>query len=298
MKKQTLISGMFCLLVLSATGCQKSTPDQSDDLNPPSKNLGFEFNEQELIDQNFVKVFEDNFSSIDQNKWVVWNGGAYNSELQLYRRQNMTIENGTLVIRSKRESATGNILPGSTGTKHFDFTSGRIDSKITFSASNATPKVRFVARIKLPAGTGMWPAFWTNGDQWPTKGEIDIMEGLGDAFSYQTDYFYGTTPGEFLNVDSLTVKTIPSQANLSTEFHIYEVIWEKNKLTYLLDGVIVDTKTSTGPGGEYIPSFFGKDHYVTLNLAVGGEMFGKDLDPDAIEPGTMYVDWLKIYTSN
>jgi beta-glucanase (GH16 family) len=298
MKRKVIVLGIFCLLVVSATGCEKSTSDQSADLNPPSKEVGFEFNEQELIDQNFVKVFEDDFSSIDQSKWTVWNGGAYNSELQLYRGQSLSIDDGILVIKSKRESANGNTLPESGVTKHFDFTSGRIDSKFTFSASNTNPKVRFVARIQLPAGTGMWPAFWTNGDQWPTKGEIDIMEGVGDAFSYQTDYFYGTKPGEFLNVDSLTMKTIPSQVNLSTEFHIYEVIWEKNKLTYLLDGVVVDTKTSTGPGGEYIPSFFGKDHHVTLNLAVGGEMFGKDLDPDEIQPGTMYVDWLKIYTAN
>lgn len=298
MKKQAIILGVFCLLMVSATGCKKSKSDQLDKPNPSSKTVGFEFNEQELIDQNFVKVFEDNFSSLDESKWEVWNGGAYNKELQLYQGQNMSIENGSLVIRSKRESATGKILPEGGGTKHFDFTSGRIDSKFTFSANNSTPKVRFVARIRSASGTGMWPAFWTNGDQWPTKGEIDIMEGLGDPFSYQTDYFYGTQQGEFLNVDSLTVKTIPSETNLSTQFHVYEVIWEKDKLTYLLDGVVVDTKTTQGAGGEYIPAFFGKDHHVTLNLAVGGEMFGGNLDPNTIEPGTMYVDWVKIYTSN
>jgi beta-glucanase (GH16 family) len=297
MKKQTIISGIFCLLVISFTACKKSISEQSADPNPPSKKIGFEFNEQELIDQNYVKVFEDNFSSIDESKWEIWNGGAYNNELQLYRNQNMSIEDGNLVIKSKRENVRGKILPEDSGTKNFSFTSGRIDSKFTFSASNATPKVRFAASIKLPSGTGMWPAFWTNGDQWPTKGEIDILEALGDPFSYQTDYFYGTTPGEILNNDLLTMKQIDVQTNLSTQFHVYEVIWEKNKLTYLLDGTVVDTKTSTGPGGEYIPAFFGKDHHVTLNLAVGGDMFGDDLDPKTIQPGTMYVNWVKIYTS-
>lgn len=298
MKKQVIILGVFCLLVASATGCKKSKSDQVGNPNPPEKTVGFEFNEQELVNQNFVKVFEDNFSSLDESKWEVWNGGAYNKELQLYQRQNMSIENGSLVIRSKRERATGKVLPESGETKNFDFTSGRIDSKFTYSASNSTPKVRFVARIRSAAGIGMWPAFWTNGDQWPTKGEIDIMEGLGDPFSYQTDYFYGTQQGEFLNVDSLTVKTIPSGTNLSTQFHVYEVIWEKDKLTYLLDGAVVDTKTTQGEGGEYIPAFFGKNHNVTLNLAVGGEMFGENLDTSTIQSGTMYVDWVKIYTSN
>jgi beta-glucanase (GH16 family) len=298
MKKQVTILGAFCLLVFSSTGCKKTISDQSNDVNPPPNNVGFTFSEQDLINQGFVKVFEDNFSSLDENNWQVWNGGAYNKELQLYQHQNMTIEDGSLVITSKRESANGKVLPESNETKNFDFTSGRLDSKFTFSANNSTPKARFVARIKSAAGIGMWPAFWTNGDQWPTKGEIDIMEGLGDPFSYQTDYFYGTQPGEFLNVDSLTVKTITSQTNLSTQFHIYEVIWEKNKLTFLLDGVVVDTKTTDGDGGEYIPAFFGKEHRVTLNLAVGGEMFGDGLDPNTIEPGTMYVDWVKIYTAN
>lgn len=296
--KTTIALGMLCLFATIGMGCNKNVPVKTGNAgskpNPQKKT--FAFDEAALLQQNYTKIFEDDFSSIDNAKWEVWNGGAYNKELQLYRGQNLSSENGSLVIQSTREEATGPALPGSEETKTFNFTSGRIDSRFTFAASDESPKIRVVARIQSPKGTGMWPAFWTNGDNWPTKGEIDILEALGDPFSYQTDYFYGTTPGKLITDDSKTMTTITSASDLTNQFHIYEVIWEKNSLTYLLDGAVVDVKHSSDPGGEYIPAFFGKLHHVTLNLAVGGQMFGDDLDPASIQPSAMYVDWIKIYS--
>ena len=162
--------------------------------------------------------------------------------------------------------------------------------KTTFSAFNTTPKVRLSARLKLPAGYGMWPAFWSYGDPWPTEGEIDIMEARGqEPFQYQTAYWFGRRAGKNLVANSATV--VSSTASLTDCWHVYEVIWTKSALSFLLDGQVVNTKT-----GDYVPSLYGKEERITLNLAVGGLFFG-NYDPAAIQPGTFQVDWVKAFTS-
>jgi beta-glucanase (GH16 family) len=149
-----------------------------------------------------------------------------------------------------------------------------------------------VARIQLPAGIGMWPAFWTYGANWPTNGEIDFMEARGsEPKKYGTNYFYGTQSG--INLVHGQEATINTGASLTECYHVYEGIWERNKLTFLLDGQVVDEKT-----GTYVTAMYGKNQWITLNAAVGGNYFGPNLDPNTIQPGTMYVDWVKVFKSN
>jgi beta-glucanase (GH16 family) len=83
------------------------------------------------------------------------------------------------VINARSENVTGPTTPFDVTPKTFNYTSGRIESKANFSASSFSPVVRMMTRIKLPAGYGMWPAFWSYGDPWPTQGEIDILEARG-----------------------------------------------------------------------------------------------------------------------
>ena len=148
-----------------------------------------------------------------------------------------------------------------------------------------------VARIKLPAGYGMWPAFWSYGDPWPTEGEIDILEARGqEPMKYETNYFYGTTANNNLVQNAASV--ITSSVSLQADWHVYELIWEQQSLTFMLDGQIVDVKT-----GSYVPSLFGKKEKIVLNLAVGGKFF-TGLVASKIVPGTMQVDWVKVFSSN
>jgi len=151
--------------------------------------------------------------------------------------------------------------------------------------------VRMIARIKLPTGYGMWPAFWSYGDPWPTQGEIDIMEARGnEPFKYQTAYWYGRRSG--INIASGTEGFVTSESSLTDCWHVYEVIWQKNSLTYLLDGQVVVTKT-----GGWISDFYRKSERLTLNLAVGGGFFGNP-PASSIVTGTMQIDWVKVFTSN
>lgn len=245
--------------------------------------------ESALTGPGWTKVFDDNFSG-DLSRWNVWYGGAFNEELQLYQSANLQLAGGILSIIARKETATGPTTPFDNTLKSFSFTSGRIESKTNFSASNASPKVRLSARLKLPAGYGMWPAFWSYGDPWPTQGEIDIMEARGqEPLQYQTAYWFGRRPGYNLVPNSATL--ISSEFSLTDCWHVYEVIWSKSALTFLLDGQVVDLKT-----GGYISSMYGKQERITLNLAVGGLFFGS-YDPSLIQPGTLQADWIKGFTS-
>lgn len=250
----------------------------------------YNLDEAALTSTGWTRVFNDEFTA-DLSSWNVWTGGAYNNELQYYNGANLTISNGALNITAKKETVTGATTNFDATPKTFGYTSGRLESKVLYSASTATPKVRMISRIKLPAGYGMWPAFWSYGDPWPTQGEIDILEARGqEPFSYQTNYFYGRRANTNLVRGATTI--INSNLNLQSCWHVYELIWAQNSLTFLLDGVVVDVKTK-----GYVPNLFGKKEKVVLNLAVGGAFFS-NLDPASIQTGTMQVDYVKVFTSN
>ena len=248
------------------------------------------FNESAVIAAGYTKVFEDNFD-VDLTKWNVWTGGAFNNELQYYQAANLQLLNGNLIITAKKETVTGATTPFDATPKTFTYTSGRIECKTNISASSLAPKMRMVARIKLAAGYGMWPAFWSYGDPWPTQGEIDYLEARGqEPFNYQTNYFYGRATNR--NLVKNQTGFITSSVSLTDCYHVYEMIWSQNSLTSLLDGAVVETKT-----GSYVPNLFGKTERVALNLAVGGNFFS-NFNASQIITGSMYVDFVKVFKSN
>jgi beta-glucanase (GH16 family) len=246
--------------------------------------------ENALINAGWTKTFEDNFDA-DFSKWNIWYGGAFNNELQLYQASNLSLSSGNLVIAARQETVTGPTTPFDPTPKTFNYTSGRIESKTNFSSTSSSPKVRMIARIKLPAGYGMWPAFWSYGDPWPTQGEIDVLEARGqEDFKYQTNYFYGKTVNR--NLVRNAQGYVTTDVSLQTCYHVYELIWSQNALEFYFDGVLVKTNS-----GGYVPSLFGKTEKITLNLAVGGNFFS-NFNPSLIQTGIMYVDWVKVFTSN
>ena len=248
---------------------------------------GYDINENALLNSGWTRSFNEDFSS-DWSQWNKWVGGAFNNELQMYREENLSLVNGNLVITVKKETVTGPTTPFDATQKTFNYTSGRIESKQLISANASTPTVRLMARIKLPSGYGMWPAFWSYGDPWPKQGEIDVLEARGqEPNKYQTNYFYGKTANR--NLVRGAEGYVNTVTSLQDCYHVYELEWTQNALKFYFDGELAKTNT-----GGYVPDLFGKSEKITLNTAVGG-LFFSNLDPAQIQPGTMYVDWVKVF---
>lgn len=243
-------------------------------------------------------MFEDEFTGSYTDSWEPWNSGAFNQELQHYRPSNIENGNGYLFITEKREQSTGATDPFNSASKQFDFTSGRIETieKYSPGTTEGATRLRFSARIYLPEGNGLWPAFWSYDDPWPTKGEIDIMEFRGnDTDTYVTNFFYGTQPNVILTNPGATTFNVQAGVDLSAGWHVFELIWGETELDMLLDGEVVHTYTEAQ--WNFIDDMYNKTQNLVLNVAVGGSFFnGQNLDPASIpDESFMAVDWVRIH---
>lgn len=242
-----------------------------------------------LLANGWRKVFEEQFDK-NLSNWQVWNSGAYNHELQLYQASNLIIQNGVLAIEARKEQVVGFKFPQNKSLVRFAYSSGRIESKKLFSINEKHPKLRIMARIKLPMGYGMWPAFWAYGTPYPSQGELDFMEARGlEPQKYLTN-FYEAKLDERVSEDHTATIALP--INLTNCYHVYEMEWSKDALISYFDGKLVDTKKNE----RHIASLFKKQERLVLNLAVGGGFYPA-LDTSKIQTGTMYIDWVKVYTS-
>jgi len=235
-------------------------------------------------------LWHDEFdgSTLDATKWsfVAGGNGFGNGELEYYtaRQKNVHLENGMLVIQAVKESYTG-----ADGVQR-GYTSGRIHTQGKFSQCYG----RFEARIKIPAGQGIWPAFWMMGDtsaNWPDRGEIDIMENIGKEPGTVHGTIHG--PGYSGSKGIGSPFTLPAGRRFSDDFHIYAVEWEPNSIRWYVDDNLYKTATpgDLPPGTHWV---YDHPFYLLLNLAVGGNWPGKPDDTTAF-PQSMYIDYVRVY---
>lgn len=245
---------------------------------------------QSILGRNLV--WADEFSqsdgtSPDPAKWNYDIGGSGwgNNELQYYtnRTQNARIENGTLVIEACAENYSGK-----------NYTSARLLTK----GKQAWTYGRIEARIKIPKGQGIWPAFWmlgTNIDAvgWPNCGEIDIIENIGSLPST----LYGTVHGPgYSGGGGISGNTVLSEAALGDDFHVYAIEWEQNRIRWFLDGQLFFTVTpaSLPAGSSWV---FNQPQFLILNVAVGGNWPGSP-NSSTVFPQRMTVDYVRVYESD
>ncbi|HET6175999.1 MAG TPA: glycoside hydrolase family 16 protein [Candidatus Sulfotelmatobacter sp.] len=246
------------------------------------------------VSPTYQLVWSDEFSGADgsapdASKWAIQTGGNGwgNNELEYYttRPQNVQVSGGNLVITAAKEDYTG---PDGV-SRHY--TSARLQTKGLFSQQYG----RFEARIKVPMGQGMWPAFWMLGNNidtagWPACGEIDIMENIGK----EPAIVHGTLHAPNYPPAGYTASyTLPSGA-LSGDFHVFAVEWEAQQIRFYIDGTLYATDTqSAAPSPSNWP-FSTQPFFILLNLAVGGDWPG---NPDATTqfPRQMLVDYVRVY---
>ena len=239
-----------------------------------------------LFSQCPTLVWSDEFSttSLDGTKWTAETGGGGwgNSELQYYKAANATVSSGTLKITAKKERVQAN-----------NYTSARIKTALKGDWTYG----RFEARIKLPKGAGLWPAFWMMPTDsyygiWPKSGEIDVSELIG---SKSTNSFgtlhYGTS-----NTDHQykTANFYLNSGTFADDFHLFAVEWQAGIIRWFVDDNLYSTITTADIAPYAWP--FDKRFYIILNLAVGGTL-GGTVD-NTIFPATMEVDYVRVYSGN
>jgi beta-glucanase (GH16 family) len=247
---------------------------------------------------NIVWDDEFNGTTINTNIWAFDIGsdcpdncGWGNNELEYYtsRTNNAYVDGaGLLHIVAQQESYDG-----------YNYTSARLKTQGLY----ATPTYgRMEARIQIPRGQGIWPAFWMLGNNinsvgWPTCGEVDIMENIGKTSDQGTDH--GTIHGPQGSGDYNGgagvggTYTLPGGAALADNFHIYGVQWTPNQITWFMDNTNFFTATpaSLPSGGTWV---FTNSQFFILNIAVGGNWPGNP-DGTTVFPQQMLVDYVRVY---
>jgi beta-glucanase (GH16 family) len=215
-------------------------------------------------------------------------GGWGNQELQTYtnRADNAVLRDGLLVITARAERFTG-----SDGIAR-DYTSARLKTKDRFQQTYG----KFEARIQVPRGQGIWPAFWMLGSDidavsWPQCGEIDVMENIGR----EPTTIHGTLHGPGYSGGGGPGAAAPSPDGkpFADAFHVFAVEWEPGEVRWFLDGrQYFSRKPSDLPTGTRW--VFDHDFFLLLNVAVGGAWPGT---PDATTtfPQEMKVDYVRAY---
>lgn len=237
-------------------------------------------------------AWSDEFSggagtSPDPKSWTFDEGGDGwgNNQLEhnTARTSNVALDgDGHLAIVARKEDYKGNA-----------YTSARIKTQ----GLRAFRYGRIEARIKLPVGKGMWPAFWMLGSDiaevgWPKCGEIDVMEYRGD----KPKVVHGSVHGPGYSAgDAITRKfRLDDGAAFDADFHVFAVEWDPARITWSVDDVVYHTLTVAKVKDRGAWAF---DHkfFLLLNIAVGG-VFSGDPDDSTVFPQTMLVDYVRTYT--
>ncbi|MEZ2415042.1 family 16 glycosylhydrolase [Muriicola sp. E247] len=253
-------------------------------------NSGCAVDDTQTVAQFTEITLQDEFDTDGAPNSSIWGfdigtgqNGWGNNELQYYtdRPENVTVNNGVMVITVREESFQGS-----------NYTSARLITKGKFEQTYG----RFEARIRVPYGQGIWPAFWMLGVEdspseiWPFIGEIDIMEMRGQDPTTLIGSLHG--PG-YSAGEAISKEYVLQNDRLDTGFHIYGIEWGPDYVNYYIDDVLYNqiTPEDLPEGSEWV---FDNDFYILMNVAVGGNFVGSP-NAETVFPQTMLVDYFRAY---
>ncbi|MFI0240504.1 ricin-type beta-trefoil lectin domain protein [Streptomyces sp. NPDC016845] len=244
-------------------------------------------------------TFSDTFdgaagSAVNSSRWTLETGDNVNNhERQYYTSgtNNAALDGqGHLVITAKKENPANYQCWYGT----CQYTSARLNTSGKFSAQYGHVE----ARMKIPRGQGMWPAFWMLGTDigsvgWPNSGEIDVMENVG----FEPSTVHGTLhgPGYSGSAGVGAGYSLPGGQAFADAFHTFAVDWAPNSIKWSVDGVVYQTRTPADVSGKTWA--FNKPFFLILNLAVGGYWPG-DPDSSTAFPAQLVVDSVTVTTSD
>lgn len=227
-------------------------------------------------------IFEEDFNgdSLDMSVWNYEEGdgcpnlcGWGNNEEQIYDRNYVEVKDGNLVITALKKDG-----------KYY---SGKINSKDNVEFTYGVIEIK----AKLATGKGLWPAIWMLGADisevgWPASGEIDILEYIGrEPEIVFTSLHTPASHGNTINTKKTRIKDIEEG------YHTYKAVWTENYIEFFVDGQQLYRFTPEKYDDKHYP--FKKDFYFLINMAVGGNLGGAEINDEAL-PDKFYVDHIKV----
>lgn len=277
----------FLIILLLTAACSALAPPE-----PTATPLPTETTVPTATPEGYVEgwemIWQDEFDGpeIDPDKWTheTGGGGWGNRELQYYTEfpENSYIEDGALVIEAREERYIGR-----------DYTSARMRTL----GKGDWKYGRFEARIRLPEGQGIWPAFWMlpstySYGGWPSSGEIDIMEMVAhEVGRVHGTLHYGGLGNHIYTGDHFD---LPPGEKFIDNFHIFAVEWEEGEIRWYIDGELYQTQNEWETRNADFPAPFDQEFHIILNMAVGGE-WPKAPDETTVFPQRLVVDYVRVY---
>jgi len=270
-------------------------PPQQNNVNINNATLTVADNSAISPGDTLTLVWSDEFDAaqLDPETWFFENGdgsqygipGWGNNELQWYLENSALLENGMLIITAREEASNGK-----------NYTSARINTRDRFAFRYG----RIEARIRLPGGQGIWPAFWmlpqddTYGG-WAASGEIDIVEAvnLGVAANntvHGTIHHGGEWPNNVSTGNAYAVST-----DATADFHVYALEWDPAEIRWYVDDVMYAMQNAWSTTGAPYPAPFDQPFYILLNVAVGGNWPGAP-NASTVFPVSMELDYVRVYS--
>lgn len=277
--------------VILSSDSREESSDSKNSLSSSTRHSGSdpESSSTKATEPSKEYLWNDEFDgeSIDTSKWNFEIGtgasGWGNNEWEYYtsRKENAYIKDGVLHIRVQKEDYKGS-----------KYTSARMLTKGKFAFKYGTVE----ARIALPVGKGIWPAFWMLGDNfdkvgWPACGEIDIIEAVNsENIVYGTNHW--ANGSEYATYGNNTGNYRDQKHEMDiTQFHTYKFTWDEKYIRMFVDDFMYHEILIEGNKGD--TEEFHKPFFFLLNVAVAGNWPGFEVD-DTQFPNEMLVDYIRV----